>query len=338
MTGASKTTQTNSKNADLAECYSSESTLVDFILGITFEIWEQGQVEKIYDYYAEDVRVYSLEGMTSSAATMVKNTYDTLNSFPDRLLIADDVINCGTAKRGFSSHRLTSPMTNHGGTRFGPATGKQIQITNIADCEVNNGLITREWLIRDNLALVRQLGFDPVSSASILAEQFDDRQNAWLASEFSRTSAHKDSVPAKGLQEDPIRNFAEQTLSACWLTGDRGTLELNYAPYCVLHRSPIQKHSGRDQILQHYSGWRNAFPDASLSVDHVCTSPFDHGNQRISVRWSVAAIHQGRFADTGATGKPIYILGVTHWQLVDGRIAAEWTVFDELALLAQTLL
>jgi hypothetical protein len=39
----------------------------------------------------------------------------------------------------------------------------------------------------------------------------------------------------------------------------------------------------------------------------------------------------------GRVRKPVYILGVTHWLLVDGRIAAEWTVFDELAVLAQTL-
>ncbi len=338
MTGASKPTHKNSKNEGHANRYSLDSDLVDFILGITFEIWEQGQVEKIYDYYAEDVSVYSLEGMTTSAADMVRNTYDTLKSFPDRLLLADDVIGCGTAKSGFSSHRISSPMSNHGDTRFGPATGKRIQITNIADCEVNNGLITREWLIRDNLALVKQLGFDPLDSASVVAEQFDDGQIEWLASEFSRTSGNNTSFSANESQEHQDRLFAEQTLKACWLTGDRKTLERSYAPYCVLHRSPIQIHSGRDQVFQHYAEWRSAFPGANLCIDHICASPFDHSNRRISVRWSIAAMHEGRFAGIRATGKPVYVLGVTHWQVVDGRIAAEWTVFDELALLAQTLL
>lgn len=337
MTGTSKTTRTNPKIKDRAEGYNSESNLVDFILGITFEIWEQRQVEKIHDYYARDVEVYSLEGMTTSAAAMVQNTHSTMSSFPDRLLLADDVITCGTAKKGFSSHRITSPMTHHGDTRFGPATGKRVRIANIADCEINDGMITREWLIRDNLALVGQLGFDPVSSARVIAQQFDDRQTAWLAAEFSRTCAHQSPFPDNESRRDPSHEFARGVLDGCWLSGDHETLENFYAPYCVLYRSPVQTHSGRDQVLKHYAHWRNAFPHASLSIDHVCSSPIDTVNQRIAVRWSVAGLHQGKFAGTPASGKPVYILGVTHWHLVDGHIAAEWTVFDELAMLAQTL-
>ena len=38
-----------------------------------------------------------------------------------------------------------------------------------------------------------------------------------------------------------------------------------------------------------------------------------------------------------ASGKPLYIVGVTHWQIVHGRIAVETTVFDELSVIAQTL-
>ena len=37
------------------------------------------------------------------------------------------------------------------------------------------------------------------------------------------------------------------------------------------------------------------------------------------------------------TGKPIYILGVTHWRCIAGRIAIEMTVFDDLAVLSQVL-
>ena len=99
----SSKTQTDSTADKSTDSYGADSDLVDFILGITFEIWEQGQVEKIHHYYAADCEVYSLEGMTENAATMVSNTHATLASFPDRLLIADDVITTGTAKKSFSS-------------------------------------------------------------------------------------------------------------------------------------------------------------------------------------------------------------------------------------------
>ena len=149
--------------------YSADSQIADFILGITFEIWEQRQVEKILDYYAEDVQVFSLEGITSSASEMVDKTYATLESYPDRKLLGDEVITSGNARKGFSSHRIISPMTNTGASAFGPATGKFIQTMNVADCELENGRIVREWLMRDNLAMVRQLGILPLDAASQVA-------------------------------------------------------------------------------------------------------------------------------------------------------------------------
>jgi len=334
MTGTSKSSQNEYRNGASKADYGVESDLVDFILGITFEIWEQGQVELIHDYYADSVEVFSLDGMTNNATRMVDNTYKTLETYPDRLLLADDVITKGSTRHGFSSHRLVSPMTNQGESIFGPATGRQILAMNIADCEVNDGLITREWLARDNLAIIKQLGFDPMICASVIAKQFDDKQINWLASEFARTV--NDHAPASTSTRN-LHSFAWQTLSNCWIGGSEKALESIYAPYCVMHRAPLQKYSGRDALLKHYADWRLTFPNASLSIDHVCSQPFDENNQRIAVRWSVAANHEGCFANQPATGKPAYILGVTHWQVVDGRIAAEWTVFDELAVLAQTL-
>lgn len=332
MTGTANPSQDSHPENTQSPAYGADSDLADFILGITFEIWEQGQVEFIYDYYGERVEVYSLDAMTNGAATMVDNTYKTLASYPDRLLLADDVVTRGTTRRGFSSHRLVSPMTNSGDTIFGPATGRQIYAMNIADCEVNDGLITREWLVRDNLAVTRQLGFEPLECARAVAAQFDEKQTDWLASEFERTGDNQQAG-----ETGELFSLARNVLSHCWQSGDKQALEQIYAPYCVMHRAPLQRYSGRDAILGHYDKWRQAIPNAKLSVDHVCSQSFDTNNQRIAVRWSVAGLHQGEFANQPGTGKPIYILGVTHWRLVDGRIAGEWTVFDELAVLAQTL-
>ena len=208
---------------------------------------------------------------------------------------------------------------------------------NIADCEVNDGLITREWLVRDNLAMIRQLGFDPLSCARVIKEGFNETQTEWLKSEHSRTIDNVAATSPANNTSEEIYAFASKTLDACWITGDAATLETVYAPYCVLHRAPLQRFSGRINTLEHYTAWRNAFPNASLTIDQVCSQPYDANNQRIAVRWSVAGKHEGDFENAPASGKPIYILGVTHWELVDGRIAVEKTVFDELSVIAQTL-
>ena len=151
--------------------YGAGSELVDYILGITFEIWEERGVELIHQYYAPDCVVHGLDAVQQGAQAMVESTRTYLNPFLDRLLLADEVIWSNDLEHGFySSHRIQSPMTNLGASAFGPATGKPVRVTAIADCVVKNGRITQEWLVRDGLALVRQLGFDALPAAWRIAE------------------------------------------------------------------------------------------------------------------------------------------------------------------------
>ena len=230
-------------------------------------------------------------------------------------------------------------MTNLGPTAFGAATGKRVLTMNVADCEITDGRITREWLLRDNLALIGQLGFDTETAARGMAERFTPELSHWLKQEYSRVMANPDStVSTIGESDmDPSEPFARQLLKNNWLDGNKEILENLYAPYCVLHRAPVRTVSGQQEILKHYENWRRALPSACLSLDHVCSQPFNSSGRHIAARWSIAGTHEGPFAGLSATGKPIYIVGVTHWRVLDGRVITEWTVFDELAMLAQAL-
>ena len=355
----------SSNGASPAGAYGPDSDIVDFILGITFEIWEQRGVDLIHRYYAPDVEVFSLEGLISGAQAMVDGTRATLEAFPDRLLVGDNVVWSGDRESGFySSHRITSPMTNLGPSPFGPATGRRVHITNIADCVVENGVITREWLLRDNLSLVRQLGIDEAEAARGLGVRLDSGSRAWLEAEALRVQgteaiaaqldstspgladAGNRSVPSQTAAEakpdghetafDPGR-FAQHLLTSIWDSGEAGSAEGLYAPYAVLHRSPVERYSGRDSVLAHYRHLQRAFGNPRMCLDHVACQPFASGGWDIAVRWSLAGQHADAFAGSVATGKPVFVLGASHWRIAAGRIVAEWTVFDQLAVLAQLL-
>ena len=71
-----------------------------------------------------------------------------------------------------------------------------------------------------------------------------------------------------------------------------------------------------------------------MTLDHVA-SVAEGPYTDIALRWSYAArhAHDGRYG--AATGRDIYILAVTHLRTIDGQIAEEWTIFDELALRRQ---
>ncbi len=312
--------------------------LVDYILGITHEIWESRQVERIHDYYASDTLIYTLGGLVHGAAAIVKNTHDTIAAFPDRLLLGESVVwNRESPGVFYSSHRILSPMTNLGASGFGPATGRQVNVRTIADCLVENGVITREWLVRDNFSLVQQLGFDvhaiaKAQATTPLAPDF----KAWLASERSRIGAGSNGQSSAAVPWGigQAREFATSVLGNVWRRGDAATFELQYAPYAVLHDSkPIA--SGRAAVVSSYAALRNMVGTAALSVDHLCVIPNNVDGHQVAVRWMLAGEHRGDAWRLAATGAPLLLMGVTHWQIVADRIAAEWTIFDKLAVLAQ---
>ena len=315
--------------------YSRHNDIVDYILGITFEIWEDGGVDLISQYYAADSVVYSLDGITHGTAEVIEGTRKMLAAFPDRLLLGDDVITAGDGHSGYSSHRVLSPATNRGDSAFGPATGRPVRFMNMADCVIDDGIITLEWLARDNLALVQQLGLDPVESARSLLARRTDELADWFVTESDRVSAVERTSASFEAQD--LQALATSVLTANWITGAPATVEAAYAPYAVLHRSPVEIISGRKSIADHYAVLRSAFDVVGASVDHVCAQSSQDNGLRVAVRWAVAASHRGDFCGIAPTGRPVFLFGVTHYRLVDGRIASEWTVFDTLAVMSQLL-
>ena len=327
------------RNADTpAGAYGPDSDIVDFILGITFEIWEQRGVDLIHRYYAPDVEVYGMEGVIHGAQAMVDGTRQMLEAFPDRLLLGDNVVWSGSRESGFySSHRITSPMTNLGPSAFGDATGRRVCITNVADCVVEEGVVTREWLMRDNLAMVRQLGFEPVEAARGLAARMGQEDREWMAGEMERVARAEPLTVTRGTDAVDATGLATEFLATQWGSADARSRWERYAPYAVLYRSPVERYSGREAIEGHYADLRRAFGNPRISLDHVASQPFGSGGLDIAARWTAAGSHADTFVGTAATGKPVFILGVSHWRTTAGRIVAEWTVFDQLAVLGQIL-
>jgi predicted ester cyclase len=312
--------------------------LPDYILGITHEIWESRQVAKIHDYYSRDCLLYTLGGLIRGADTVVRNTRETLEAFPDRLLLGDAVVWSREGPgRFYSSHRISSPMTHLGPGSLGPPTGRRVQVTTIADCLVEDGLITTEWLVRDNYGLVRQLGLDPLALARRTVSQPPDPEHArWLAAELERVRA-AGSVPAgaTGWAASEAVEFARDVLLNAWTGRSAAAFERHYQPYAVRHHSrPVN--SGRAQVAAAAERAATTFGDVALTVDHVCLRPDDDSHQ-VAARWCLAARHVGDAWGVPPTGRDFLILGVTHWKLVAGRIAAEWTIFDRMAVLAQLL-
>ena len=81
--------------------FSSEfKTPEQYIIDITHKIWEEQGVGRIYEWYAADCPVRSPSGVSHTAEQVVNNTLSSMKVFPNRDLLAEDVI-IGDLPTGF---------------------------------------------------------------------------------------------------------------------------------------------------------------------------------------------------------------------------------------------
>ncbi len=315
--------------------------IVDYIVRCTHRIWEEKRVSLIRTHYAPDCALHTLAGDVRGAEAVVENTVKTLASFPDRLLYADNVIWTGDDRDGFyTSHRITSHMTNLGSSEFGAPTGRRATVTTIADCVILANRIVEEWLVRDNFSLVLQLGLDPHALARDRASRRERERGTSPAGRTDSGASTAEVAPewrppaVEGPADLACRQAADRW-RALWNHRDFAMVRDVYAPTCTVWAPSGRVLFGHGEIIGWFVHVLGAFCDARTRVEHVCAIPYGVGGFDVAVRWTLDGTHMGPGLHMPPTGRPIHVLGVTHWRVVDGLVAEEWTVFDELALLTQ---
>ena len=132
----------------------------DYIIGITKQIWEDRNIASLHQNYARDMPVRSPSSLVIGNQGVIAATMATLAEFPDRSLLGEDVIWSAYSGGGFlSSHRLLSTATHSRDGAYGKATGTRLTYRIVADCAARGDTIYDEWLIRDQGAIVRQMGW-----------------------------------------------------------------------------------------------------------------------------------------------------------------------------------
>lgn len=305
-----------------------------YIIRITERIWHDREVDLCLRWYAEHCAIHTLTGPIRGAQTVVDNTWATLAAFPDRRLDGDNVIWSDEGDGSFlSSHLITSKMTNLGESEFGPATGLPVLVRTIADCLCRDNKVVEEWLVRDNLALVRQLGFDPeaVAARQAAADRAKgDPLIARLAPYRAQAGTGQDAqpqTPAAAVAVGLLRHYWDRPDAAAARRCSDFRLNAWYPGGDFLY--------GPDQIAAWQDGVRAALPGARLRIEHIAQVPYLGDAQDVAVRWTLTADHHGQGRYGAATGAPMHILAVSHFRVIDGRVREEVTIWDDLAVRRQ---
>ena len=313
--------------------------ITEFVLRITEDIWERKNVDLIRDCYSEDGPIHTLGGDVIGAEAVVRDTIETLAAFPDRNMNADGLVIGGDSETGYySSHRIGSQMTHLGPGDFGPATGNSAHVVTIADCVVRDYVIVEEWLARDNLHLVEQLGLDAHAIAKAQAAIEPDAPSlAWRNEQLERL---RNLPPAAAVEypDNPMAEpglFAAAVISDLWDHRNARHVSDAYARSCVVNMPPGLKIKGRGAVKKHFTQLLDGLTDTRASLDHHCVSRGDNNELDLAIRWTVRGMHADGGFDCPDGGAELLILGISHWRLDKNGIVEDWTLYDQLAILRQ---
>jgi hypothetical protein len=309
---------------------------VDYIVRCTHRIWEQKNIGLCRTHYSEDCVMHTLAGPAVGAESVVQNTIGALAMSSDRRVIAEDVI---WSDEGdgchYSSHRITSSSTQLGDdAMLGPATRREAGVTTIADCLCRENRIIEEWLVRDNLRAVWQVGGDPWSVAMRQAEgdrRGDQSRHLWRREAIAQVRAGGD-VP---IPQDHPAALPATMLSTAFRDDLYGEAASALSPAVEL-RWPSNRHGfGRGYWIGCMTQLRGCLHDASYQLQHAAARPLPDDDVAVALRWSLAGFHRGSGVWGPASGRELLILAVSHFRVRAGAVVEDTTVFDELAVLRQ---
>ncbi len=308
--------------------------LDDYIRVITDRIWEGRQIDMIRDYYSDPCGVITPAGATTDVQSVIDGTKATLAQFPDRRLLAEDVIEAGDAQTGFlSSHRIISTMTHLGAGNFGNASGKKIHVRTVADCVCKDNRIVHEWLVRDQGAIAAAVGSSP-----------QDMAKGWLASR-SQPLLPLPQLAApiwwrNPMSDEPMAQRYANSIGQM-LTGQANDETLYDEAACSL--GPVNStHYGRLEIQDFYASIARSISESSYDIESIAFMPTSSGlgrPPRVALRWRLKGKHSGEGRYEADAHNSLNILGISHAEFVkigkEWQVQREWVLIDEVAVWMQ---
>jgi predicted ester cyclase len=314
--------------------------IIDYIVRITHRIWEEKDIGYIYDTYSHDCAVWDDYGLQYGRDKIVADTIQMNNAFPDIRIVADEVIWAGDDGAGFhTSHRTRIFGTNTGYSRYGAPTGRRVQFWCLANCVARDNEIFHEHVVYDTVALLQQLGFNPVDVARRVMEAGCENP---LPANFAGSDPKRmrgQSKPAsltisKKPTEDP-GGFARAALHTIWNRRNLSAIESVYSPHVLVQATAGRTYHGTGQLQSFVLSMLAMFPDLQLSVDDAYWMGNTAQGVLLAIRWSMTGTHSGPGRYGTPTGKNVNIWGISHWILDEKQVQKEWFMFNEFGLLLQ---
>ncbi|WP_454886686.1 alpha/beta fold hydrolase [Sphingomonas oryzagri] len=318
------------------DCYTD---IVDYIIRCTHKIWDERDVGLIYTHYTHNCVAYTTMGTMYDRETHIRDTIQRLVEFPDRRGMAQQVIWRGNDVDGFYTSHMTHGLGRH--TEYGAwgkPTGRTYCTRTVADCMILENRIYKEWIVRDNMGPLIQVGLDPhVFAEGIARKKFETGEQVLEVSENRRLLGQ---YPPETEADVSIAHTEGEAELLRWLHhiyNKRmfGKIHEIYAPNCQWHGPLMRELYGVAAVLHQTMKLVALIPDCAFVPQHICSVESEEGGTKYALRWILDGHHMGYGTLGAPSGHKLTVMGVTHFHVKDGKIVDEWVVYDELSMLVQ---
>lgn len=148
--------------------------------------------------------------------------------------------------------------------------------------------------------------------------------SVWLVALFAAMTL---SVQAGTTDEERVNTAVARRIYEDGLS--RGVFDVPYTKDFVGHGSRGRTFT-HEQGRQEAIGWREAFPDLVVVVDHVVAD-----GDKVAVRWTARGTNTGSGNGIPATGRAVETSGIALFRFEHGAVAEEWVSSDTLGLMRQ---
>jgi steroid delta-isomerase-like uncharacterized protein len=114
-----------------------------------------------------------------------------------------------------------------------------------------------------------------------------------------------------------------------WNKGRAGAIDEMILPHTRVHGLSPQP-LGPDQFKQFYAGFRQAFPDITITVDGMVAE-----GDMVAARFSARGTHRADTLGFAATNRPAQFTGMVFVRVENGKLVEGWNCFDRLGMIEQ---
>lgn len=314
--------------------------IVDYVVRITDRIWEDQDVGYIYDTYSPTSRVYDDSGMQYGVERVVTGTLASIHAFPDSRHFADDVIWAGDDESGFAtSHRAINVAHHTGPWRWGPPSGRKVNLWVIANCVSLENEIFEEWVLYNTVARLRQAGVAVPAAARAYGDELAASADDRVLTEVERLVGGRapQPYPASSRPSFDVEHLVRGLFHDMYNRRDLSAVDRAYAQGVRWHGTSEREGYGRGEVRKMARGLLVTFPDLGLHVDEVYWMGNDADGYRVAVRWTAIGTHRGHGLYGAPTGRRVHLWGLSQLYLRGGRIVEDWMLFNEFDVMAQLL-